>query len=243
MLNKVLIFCLIYSSRAFNIMNNHLSRLIGTALISSTISNNVLDVDKISQKTSDITNYHNLNQHVSNTKIVVEHNNIYLYGTISFESCEALRNKINELEFNANVFRISYGIEPPPINIHIQSYGGSLMNTFYVVDLIENLKTQVNTYVDGYSASAASLINVVGNKRYMTKNSMMLIHQLYSSNEGKYSELSDDNENMELLMSKIRNIYLRKTKMTPDMLDDLLKHDLWLDAKTCKKYGLIDEII
>ena len=26
-------------------------------------------------------------------------------------------------------------------------------------------------------------------------------------------------------------------------LEDILKHDLWLDADTCKKYGLVDEII
>ena len=75
---------------------------------------------------------------------------------------------------------MSYGTEPPPINIHIQSGGGSLMNAFYIVDLIQNINSKVNTYVDGYSASAASLMNVVGNKRYMTKNSMMLIHQLSS---------------------------------------------------------------
>ena len=49
------------------------------------------------------------------------------------------------------------------------------MNTFYITDLIEKMETPVNTYVDGYAASAASLISVVGKKRYMTQNSLMLI--------------------------------------------------------------------
>ena len=243
MLNKILLTCLISSSLSLSIMNNHFTRLIGTAIISSSLSNNVLDVDKIVKHPISNIAVHNSNQQLSSTSIVVERNNIYLYGEISPESCEALRNRINDMEYNANLFRMSYGTEPPPINIHIQSNGGSLMNAFYVVDLIENVKTNVNTYVDGYSASAATLINVVGNKRYITKNSMMLIHQLYSGREGKFSELKDDNDNMKLMMAKIRDIYLKKTTMSPETLDELLKHDLWLDAKTCKKYGLVDEII
>ena len=95
-----------------------------------------------------------------------------------------------------------YKTEPPPINLHIKSYGGSLMDTLYIVDLIENLNTPVNTYVDGYSASAASLISVVGDNRYMTENSMILIHQLYTGNEGKYEELNDNMINAKNLMKK-----------------------------------------
>ena len=77
------------------------------------------------------------------SSISVERNNIYLYGDISPESCEALKNKINELDFNSELFRLSYGTEPPPINIHIQSNGGSLMNSFYIVDLIESIKQRL----------------------------------------------------------------------------------------------------
>ena len=72
---------------------------------------------------------------------------------------------------------------------------------------------------------------------------MMLIHQLYSGREGKFAELEDDSENMKLMMGKIKDIYLKKSYLTPDKLDNILKRDIWMDAETCKKYGLIDEII
>ena len=77
----------------------------------------------------------------------------------------------------------------------------------------------------------------------MTKNSMMMIHQLSSSSQGKYEDLNDNSKNMNMLMDKIKNIYLKKTTIPENVLDEILKHDLWLDAVTCKKYGLIDEII
>ena len=177
------------------------------------------------------------------TKISSERNNIYLYGQITPESCEELKNRLNEMEFNSRLYKVSYNSDPPPIQLHIQSTGGSLMNALYIVDLIENIETPVYTYVDGYSASAASLINVVGKKRFMTKNSLIMIHQLYSNNEGKYNELDDEMTNLNNMMDKIKNIYTKHTNIPLQNLDEMLKHDLWFDSDLSKHFGLIDEIL
>jgi ATP-dependent protease ClpP protease subunit len=175
--------------------------------------------------------------------ISISKNNLYIYGSITASSCEQLKNQLLEMDYNARVFKITYNMDPPPINLHIQSGGGSLMNAFYIVDLIQDLETPVHTYVDGYAASAASLMSVVGNKRYMTKNSAILIHQLSSEKKGKYQELEDDMKNMQQFMEKIKKIYLAKTNIALPKLNELLSHDLWLDAETCKNLGLVDEII
>ena len=222
------------------ILFNPLYKKIGSSIIAASLLTNKIDyLDKIPNHPQVVTN--NESESTANIKIV--RNNIYLYGEISPESCEELKNKLNELDFNGRLFKISYNQDPPPINLHIQSSGGTLMNSFYIVDLIESLETPVNTYVDGYSASAATLINVVGSKRYITKNSMMMIHQLSSGSLGKYEELQDDSNNMNLLMNKIKNIYLKNTNIPEEVLNQILKHDLWMDAETCKDYGLVDEII
>ena len=118
------------------------------------------------------------------------------------------------------------------------------MNTFYVVDLINNLETPVYTYVDGYVASAGSLISVCGKKRYMTKNSFIMIHQLSTSlGEGKFNDLDDNMDNLNKFMDTIRNIYSEKTKIPIDELNDILDHDLWMNSKESLDYGLVDYII
>ena len=170
-------------------------------------------------------------------------NEIYFYGPVSQRSCFELKNKLNSLDTKSTIFHLQYKIDPPPIHLHIQSQGGSLYHTLYIIDLIENMKTPVYTYVDGFAASAATLISVVGKKRYMTKNSLMLIHQLSGADSGKFYELQDQMSNMQILMNKINKIYLNKTKIDQDTLLKLLQKDLWLDAKTCLAYGLVDEII
>tara|TARA_A100001015_G_scaffold199467_1_gene222684 strand:+ start:1213 stop:1902 length:690 start_codon:yes stop_codon:yes gene_type:complete len=177
------------------------------------------------------------------TTLSSERNNIYFYGPFTPESCRQLKTKIYELNENAKLFKSTYNYDPPPIHLHIQSSGGSLMNSLFIVDVIQSIETPVYTYVDGYAASAASLISVVGKKRFISKNSLVMIHQLSSEKMGKYQELDDDMKNLQLLMNKIKSVYVTNTKIPYLQLNDVLQHDLWLDAETCKKYGIIDEII
>lgn len=170
-------------------------------------------------------------------------NEIYFYGPVSQRSCFELKNKLNELDLKSRTLRLQYKMKLPPIHLHIQSSGGSLYHTLYIIDLIDKLETPVYTYVDGFAASAATLISVVGKKRFMTKNSLMLIHQLSGGDAGKYYELQDQMTNMGVLMKIIGNVYVNHTKLNVNHLNYLLQKDLWLDAETCLGFGLVDEII
>ena len=184
------------------------------------------------------------NSYTQPATITVSDNNIYFYGPITAESSKELNNALINLDKNSKIFSDNFKINPLPINLHIQSEGGSLMNTFYIVDLINNLETPVYTYVDGYVASAGSLISVTGKKRYMTKNSFIMIHQLSTSlGEGKFNDLDDNMDNLNKFMDTIRNIYLEKTKISIGNLNNILEHDLWMNSKESLDYGLVDYII
>ena len=111
------------------------------------------------------------------------------------------------------------------------------------VDYILKSKVPVHTVIDGCAASAATLMSVVGTKRYMHKNACMLVHQLSGIMWGKFQEMKDDMLNSEMLMKKIKNIYKEHTKIPQDKLDQILKHDIWWDADQCLEYGLVDEVI
>jgi len=95
------------------------------------------------------------------------------------------------------------------------------------------------------AASAASLISMMGHKRFITKNSFMLIHELRTGVQGTYSDIMDEKENCDKLMDVIKKIYLEKTKgnLENDTLEKILKRDIILTSEECKNYGLVDEII
>jgi len=130
------------------------------------------------------------------------------------------------------------------INLHVQSTGGSLLPTLGLVDLIRTSDIPINTYIDGYCASAASLVTVAGAQRFINKHGVLLIHQLKMGIEpSKYSELVDQKYNADTLMYIIKEIYIENTKLDNNNLEKLLAHDLWLNSTLCKKYGIVDIII
>jgi len=171
------------------------------------------------------------------------HNRIYFYSGVT-------RPKILQLNkylFNLNVNMISktapLEYDPPPIKLHINSYGGSVFAGLAALDYIKNSKIPVHTIIDGCAASAATLMSCVGHHRQMHKNACMLVHQLSGAMWGKFQEMEDDFENSKMLMEKIKNIYNEHTRIPKREMDKILKHDLWWEAEKCLQYGLIDEII
>ena len=165
-------------------------------------------------------------------------NNIYFYSPITKTSCFKLEKELLLI----NQKNLLEGINNP-INLHIQSNGGNLFNSIYIIDLIKNLESPVYTYIDGFAASAATLISVVGKKRFMTTNSLMLIHQLSGGMNGKFYEMEDENENINGLMDFIIKTYLENTKINKDELEQILKRDIWLNSTYCLQNGLVDEIL
>ena len=228
----------------------NLKKIVSTFFITSTLNknlpikdiqlpiNNQVSINKndLSDDIPYITEYSN--------DIRIINNDIYFYGEITSESCKDLSNVLLTLDNNLKKISIDYNTDILPINLHIQTGGGNLLNAFYIVDLIDSLKTPVNTFVDGYVASAGSLLSVIGKKRYMTKNSFIMIHQLSSAvGEGKFNYLDDNMDNLNKFMDTMYNIYLTKTRIPKEKLSEILEHDLWMNSEECLNYGLVDEII
>jgi len=181
---------------------------------------------------------------VDNDKhISVQENKIYYYAGVNRDSAVELNKKIAELESKSLSLSNSMEIDPPPIKILINSGGGSIVAGISSMDTILRCKVPLHTYVDGFAASSATFLSVVGTHRLMSRNSYMLIHQLTTNFWGTYSRFEDEKENLGLMMKTIKDVYKKYTKVPMKRLDEILKHDLLWDASKCLEYGLIDEII
>tara|TARA_B110000008_G_C16968642_1_gene563051 strand:- start:1982 stop:2692 length:711 start_codon:yes stop_codon:yes gene_type:complete len=182
------------------------------------------------------------NEKEDSTSIGRIDNEIYLTGGLTENTCLELTQlligyKKNILKDENNSF--------DKLNLYIQSPGGSLLPTLALIDEIQNYELPVETYIRGYAASAATLLSVVGKKRYMYKNSIMMIHGVKLSGVELNSllDVRDVNENVNLFMDIIKNIYLENSNMTEEQLEKYFIRDKWMSAKEALNYGLIDEII
>lgn len=178
--------------------------------------------------------------------VYTDENRIYFKDSVNEATINSLikiiNNKNKELR-KMHENPLVNSIEPNPLYLHITSYGGCVFSALRAIDAIRNSKIPIYTVIDGHAASAGTLMSVVGQKRYMTPNSQVLIHQLSTGFRGKYFELQDEFENCTKLMNHIYKIYVDHTNMKLKDLKSQLKHDIWWTADDCLKYGLVDEVM
>jgi ATP-dependent protease ClpP protease subunit len=182
------------------------------------------------------------------TDVYREDNHIYFKTDVNTESIDKLYKLIRSYQKEFDYFKSSnhtiVNVIPKDLFIHITSYGGSLHEAYLAFDIIKRSKITINTIIEGYAASAGTIMSIAGKKRYMTPTSIMLIHQLSTGINGKFEEIKDDFENSEQDMKRIVSLYLKESngKMKKKFIEEQLKHDKWWDANTALKNGLIDEI-
>jgi ATP-dependent Clp protease, protease subunit len=173
----------------------------------------------------------------------VLNNKILFYDDIDEGTVLELNKVLYEMDVKMQSLKNALDGYNPVINLHLNTYGGSIFAAFSTVDTIRNMKTTVHTHIDGSVASAGTLISAVGNRRFVGEHAHLLIHQLSSGIYGKFAEMEDEFFNCTNLMKLLKDFYKKNTKLPMKKLDELMKRDIWLNATECLEYGIVDEII
>lgn len=245
-INKIIFLSLFINIKALIPFQNNIdltrrsSLQLGTTIFNKD-SENIFQLDKDSENdnivdggNTDIT---------TNGLIGINGNNIYFYSHVTTDTCFQLVNVLSQLEKELPVFSVNERKHLPVINLHIQSKGGELLPAFYVSDYIKNMKIPVYTFIDSYAASAATIISVSGKKKFMTKHSLILIHQLSTHISGKFNELNTEMMNLNTIMNNAKDIYETNTNINSEQLQQLLNTDLWLNSSVALSLGLVDKVL
>ena len=170
-------------------------------------------------------------------------NHIYFNDDITSESSQDLIHALREVEMTQRQLAVAFNGEPAPIYLHLTTNGGEIHAAFAVVDTINQLKIPVYTVVDGFVASAGTLISLSGAKRYISKNAYMLLHELRSGVWGKMSSIEEEMENLKKIMTHITQFYMEKTNLSRASLEKLLAKDVIWNAEECVKKGVADKVM
>jgi len=132
--------------------------------------------------------------------------------------------------------------ETNTIIINIMSYGGDLYQALAIYDYIKNLDVKVITNVIGASASAATVISLAGDERYITENSKYLVHKASTMFYGNADELSKDIEEMKQLDAELIKIYVENSNLNYEQVEALMREEKFISAEKAVEYGFIDKI-
>ena len=176
----------------------------------------------------------------------VQGSDVYFHCEVCETTVLELNMKLKKLELELLHKYLELGIDRrPEIRIFIRSDGGDLHAGLSAMDCIKSLRksVRVRTIADGVCASAATFILMGGSKRYMTKNSYILIHQLNMDGTwGKFEDFKDQMENLDQFMNRFRVIYTKETTIPTEELERLLKRDVYMDSDRCLEWGVIDGV-
>jgi len=176
------------------------------------------------------------------TSIYCHSNHIYFNSDIDTSSAFNLNKELRNMENKLKSTSALLNIEPLPIYLHLTTNGGSIHSAFSIIDCMNSLTLPIYTVIDGYVASAGTIISVCGTKRYIGKNAYMLIHELRSGVWGKMTYIEEEVSNFKKVQEHLMEIYVDKTSLTQKKLIKILKKDMEWNAEEAINFGLVDDI-
>jgi ATP-dependent Clp protease protease subunit len=179
--------------------------------------------------------------------VYTERNHIFFKTDVNEASIDKLSVEIDTLnnKLKNMVNKDQFGtFTPKPIYLHITTRGGDLLAGFFAFDKIRNSNVPIHTIIEGSVASAGSIMSIAGKRRYITKNSHVLIHQLRTGMFGTYEDLKDEKKNCSNFMNRLINLYYENCngKMNKTRIREILKRDLFWDSTEALSNGIVDEI-
>jgi ATP-dependent Clp protease, protease subunit len=102
---------------------------------------------------------------------------------------------------------------------------------------------EYTSIITGTVASAGSIFAIVCDKRYMTKHSHLMIHELAAGRTGKFTHLKSYQKHLNDLHDVLVDIYLEKCKKPRDEIESLLAKETWWNAEESLEHGFIDKIV
>ena len=131
------------------------------------------------------------------------------------------------------------------IHLYINSPGGSVSAGLAIYDTMNLIKSDVNTYGVGLSASMGAFLLAGGTKgkRNILENAEVMIHEVASGVSGKSTEIEAQTEHLKKVKNRVNKILASNTNKSIKQIEKDTKIDNYMNAEEALKYHLVDKII
>jgi ATP-dependent Clp protease protease subunit len=203
------------------------------------INPNIEGIDDIEDSNEYWNNYSMTIKELNDYYIDIENRTIFYSYDIEQGTPFFLETKIKTIE----KLNPTFNSEHDYINLHINSYGGDAYGMLGTIDVIRLSNIPIKGIAKGQVMSAGALILIGCHKRVMTKNSIMMVHDLNTFLGGTYKDITSEYDHI-MTIQKIVYEYLEKnSNKDKKWWETKLQRNLYLTAQEAMDLGLIDEII
>jgi len=132
-----------------------------------------------------------------------------------------------------------------PIQIYVNSPGGSVYAGLGIYDTMQYIKPEISTICTGLAASMAAVLLCAGTKgkRYALPHSRIMIHQPLGGAEGQATDIEITAKEIGKLKTELYEIISKHTGQDYDKVYRDSERDYWMKSIEAKEYGMIDSIL
>jgi ATP-dependent Clp protease protease subunit len=123
------------------------------------------------------------------------------------------------------------------ITVRINSAGGSVFDGFAIYNLLAQHDGQVHVKVDGWAASAASVIAMAGDTIEMADNSMIMIHEPWTMAVGDSRDMVKTAELLDKIRDNIITTYQSKSNLDTETISAMMIEETWMKADEAIEKG------
>lgn len=129
------------------------------------------------------------------------------------------------------------------IIINLNSGGGDAFDGIAIYNQLKRHKGKVVVNIDGFAASAASVIAMAADELYMHTGTMMMIHEASTVSWGTKKEIKATLNALEGLDSSLADIYMTRFKGEREEIEQFIENETWFTADEAVTLGLADQIV
>lgn len=168
---------------------------------------------------------------------------------IYFGSMSSATNEVTEIN-SASVelavralHRLASDAPGKPIEIHMNSCGGSPYDMLRLYDEIHTSPCQIRFFGGGVIMSSATWLLVGCDERYLQPNCTVMIHDGSDGFEGKHTDQLIYAGEAKRLQDKLYDIYAENSRMPREFWEDVCQRDLYMTASEAVSLGLADSVL
>jgi ATP-dependent Clp protease protease subunit len=132
-----------------------------------------------------------------------------------------------------------------PINLYLNSPGGSISATLAIYDAMQYIQCDVETTCVGQAAATASMLLAGGapGKRRILPHGRVVIHTPASEGRGTIPDLILEADEVERVRTMLEEIMAEHTGRTPAQIREDTERDLILTPQAAVAYGAVDAVL
>jgi ATP-dependent Clp protease protease subunit len=170
-----------------------------------------------------------------------------LYSRLLKDRIIFLGEDVNENSMNLCIMQMLFldrEDSHAPIELYINSPGGSVVDGLALYDVMHTISAPVNTTCVGTAASMGAILLTGGTgTRSALPHSRIMIHQVSSGYRGTAADMNIQVKETNKLYDQLLEILAQKSGQTVKKLRNDCDRDYYMSAAEAKAYGLIDTVI